>query len=49
MFQSLWTIVRYINTYLKHKYVCKLNITNLRANKFYNLVLNFVALIGECL
>ena len=38
-----------LNTYLKHKYVCELNIINLWAHKFYNLVLNFVTLNGNCL
>jgi len=35
------------NTYLKHKYVCKLNVINLRAHTFYDLVLNSVAVNGK--
>ena len=35
---------------MKHKHVCNLNIINLRADKFNNLVFDFfVALYGECL
>jgi hypothetical protein len=35
---------------MKHKNVCNLNIINLRADKFNNLVFDFfVALNGECL
>jgi hypothetical protein len=33
----------------KHKYVCKFNTVNLRARRFHNHVLNFVALNGKCL
>jgi hypothetical protein len=41
MFQVFsWVILRHKNKYLKHKYARKLNIINLQAHKFYNLVFN---------
>jgi len=35
IFQSLHTITRHINTYLKHTYMCKLKIITLQAHKYY--------------
>ena len=32
---------------LKHKYICKRNIINLRAHAFYDLVLNSLAVSGK--
>jgi len=39
MFQSLRTIIRYINTYLKHTFMYKLNIITLQAHKYYYLAI----------
>ena len=47
-FEKLVHLVGFIiRRYLKHKYVCKFNIINLRAHTFYDLVLNSVAVNGK--